>query len=156
VGLFQTEVCIAETSLDIPLTNAILKRMGGLGALTPQSCSAVQIYEASQRIACLPVSTRSLSFSPSDSMGHAPLMHACGMPLKFDTSVFIGLGRLGWQDSLPVLGPAMYTRPNVICNFGHGHQSLCMASGAAAVLTDLVAQRQPRVPLKPYAPNRKW
>ena len=113
MGLLQTEVCIAEKDPDVPLTNAILKRMGGLGALTPQSTNAVQISQASQRIACLP-------------------------------------------DSLPVLGPAMYTRPNVICSFGHGHQSLCMASATAAVLTDLVAHRTPRVSLKPYAANRKF
>jgi glycine/D-amino acid oxidase-like deaminating enzyme len=57
---------------------------------------------------------------------------------------------------LPVLGPAMYTRPNVVCNFGHGQQGLSMASAAAAVVSDLVGHREPRVALKPYAANRVW
>lgn len=57
---------------------------------------------------------------------------------------------------MPVLGPAMYTRPNVVCNFGHGQQGLSMASAAAAVVSDLVGHREPRVALKPYAANRVW
>lgn len=72
MGLLQTEVCIPEKDPDVLLTNAILKRMGGLDALTPQSSSAVQISEASQRIACLPVSTRSLSFHHPTLWGMHP------------------------------------------------------------------------------------
>jgi len=59
-------------------------------------------------------------------------------------------------DSLPVLGPMLYTRRNVLCNFGHGQHALTLAGVGAALVTDLVAGRAPRIDTKGFYPDRSF
>jgi D-amino-acid dehydrogenase len=53
-------------------------------------------------------------------------------------------------DSLPVIGVSPRV-PSVIYAFGHGHLGLTQSATTAALVADLLAQRAPRVPLKPYS-----
>lgn len=59
------------------------------------------------------------------------------------------------SDSLPMVGPALYKRPNILCNFAHGHWPLSLAAPAAALITDFIAGRPPRVDVKPFQVDRK-
>ncbi len=56
-------------------------------------------------------------------------------------------------DSLPVIGPApRMTR--VICAFGHAHLGLTQGPVTGRLVADLVAGREPLIPLAPYTGDR--
>lgn len=56
-------------------------------------------------------------------------------------------------DSLPVIGRS--PRANrVIYAFGHGHLGLTQSAGTAELVADLVARREPTIPLAPFAATR--
>jgi glycine/D-amino acid oxidase-like deaminating enzyme len=56
-------------------------------------------------------------------------------------------------DSLPVVGTAP-RHQNVFFAFGHGHFGLMAAPGTGQVISDLVAQREPRIDITPFRPDR--
>jgi D-amino-acid dehydrogenase len=56
-------------------------------------------------------------------------------------------------DSLPVLGPSPRV-PAVLYAFGHGHLGLTQAATTGRVTADLVAGRDPGIPLEPYGIGR--
>ena len=56
-------------------------------------------------------------------------------------------------DGRPLIGWAG-TWSNLILNTGHGSLGWTLAHGSAALVADLIAGRQPAVPLDPFRPNR--
>ncbi|MHA6844537.1 FAD-binding oxidoreductase [Ralstonia syzygii] len=56
-------------------------------------------------------------------------------------------------DSLPVIGRSPRA-PNVLYAFGHGHLGLTQSATTAALIADLLAQRDPRVDLAAYSIKR--
>ena len=56
-------------------------------------------------------------------------------------------------DSLPVIGPAP-KMPRVICAYGHAHLGLTQGPVTGRLVADLVAGREPLIPLGPYAGDR--
>jgi D-amino-acid dehydrogenase len=56
-------------------------------------------------------------------------------------------------DSLPVLGPSPRV-PGVLYAFGHGHLGLTQAATTGRITADLVAGRDPGIPLEPYGIGR--
>ncbi len=56
-------------------------------------------------------------------------------------------------DSLPVIGPSPRV-PAVLYAFGHGHLGLTQAATTGRIIADLVAGRDPGLPLGPYAIGR--
>lgn len=56
-------------------------------------------------------------------------------------------------DGLPVLGPATASA-DIIHAFGHGHIGLAASAKTAALVADLVGERQPTVDLSPFSAKR--
>lgn len=56
-------------------------------------------------------------------------------------------------DSLPAIGRARAT-PRVVCAFGHGHLGLTQAAGTARLVADLLTDRQPRIDIAAFSPQR--
>jgi D-amino-acid dehydrogenase len=67
-------------------------------------------------------------------------------------SVWMG-HRPSLPDSLPALGRSRAS-PDVIFAFGHGHVGMTAAPMTGRVVADLVAGRQPRIDIGPFAPDR--
>ncbi len=61
--------------------------------------------------------------------------------------------RPSMPDGLPCLGPASGCS-DVIYAFGHGHVGLTAGATTGLVVADILAGRQPRIDLTPYAPTR--
>ncbi len=61
--------------------------------------------------------------------------------------------RPSMPDGLPCLGPAAAT-PDVLLAFGHGHTGLVAAPRTARAIVDLLAGRDPALPLEPFRPER--
>lgn len=55
-------------------------------------------------------------------------------------------------DSLPIVGPHP-AHPNILFATGHGHMGISGAPMTAALISDLVARRPPRLPCAPYRPR---
>lgn len=61
--------------------------------------------------------------------------------------------RPSMPDSLPVIGRAPHHR-NAVFAFGHGHIGLSLGARTGALVSDLVAGRDPGIDLTPYRPDR--
>lgn len=61
--------------------------------------------------------------------------------------------RPSMPDSVPVIGPSR-GGAEVLHAYGHGHLGLTLAPVTARIIADLVAGRQPEVPMAPYLPTR--
>jgi len=69
-----------------------------------------------------------------------------------EESVWLGF-RPSLPDSLPVLGFSSKTN-KVIYAFGHQHLGMTLAAITGFLISDLLSNRTPRVPISPYRPNR--
>lgn len=56
-------------------------------------------------------------------------------------------------DGLPVIG-RLPRHPNIIVAFGHGHIGLSTGPITGRVVADIAGQRQPPIPIAPFAPER--
>lgn len=56
-------------------------------------------------------------------------------------------------DGLLAIGPARST-PDIVHAFGHGHVGLAAGPITGTLVADLVAGREPSLPLAPFAPGR--
>jgi D-amino-acid dehydrogenase len=56
-------------------------------------------------------------------------------------------------DSLPVIGRSRRAS-NALFAFGHGHVGLTAAAPTADIVADLVAGREPFMPIAPFAADR--
>ncbi|SEE52031.1 D-amino-acid dehydrogenase [Rhizobiales bacterium GAS191] len=56
-------------------------------------------------------------------------------------------------DTLPVIGASKLS-DRILYAFGHGHSGLTQSAATGQLIADLVARRQPRIPLDPFRPNR--
>ncbi|EJN05536.1 FAD-binding oxidoreductase [Phyllobacterium sp. YR531] len=56
-------------------------------------------------------------------------------------------------DSLPVIGFSSSTR-NVLYAFGHGHLGLTQSAITARLISDLIENQEPSIPIDPYSPKR--
>lgn len=61
--------------------------------------------------------------------------------------------RPSMPDSLPVISRSPKAH-NVIYAFGHGHLGLTQAAGTAELITNLVNDTKPSIPLEPFSANR--
>ncbi len=61
--------------------------------------------------------------------------------------------RPSMPDSLPVIGPSARFA-NAFYAFGHGHVGMCAASTTGRAIADLLAGREPCVPLAPFSAQR--
>jgi D-amino-acid dehydrogenase len=61
--------------------------------------------------------------------------------------------RPSMPDGLPCLGPSAAT-PDVLLAFGHGHVGLVAGPRTARAVTDLLAGRQPALPMQRFSPSR--
>lgn len=56
-------------------------------------------------------------------------------------------------DSLPAIGYAG-TSKNVLYAFGHGHLGLTQSAATGRLIADLVAGKEPSIPIEPFSPQR--
>ena len=56
-------------------------------------------------------------------------------------------------DSVPVIGPSR-AGPEIVMAFGHGHLGLTLAPITAQIVSAVIAERPPPVPVAPYLPAR--
>ena len=61
--------------------------------------------------------------------------------------------RPSMPDSLPVIGTSSRFA-NVVYAFGHGHIGLASGPMTGCLVADLIAKRQPRIPIEPFSPRR--
>jgi D-amino-acid dehydrogenase len=69
-----------------------------------------------------------------------------------DADVWMGF-RPSMPDSLPVIGRSHGSR-NVIYAFGHGHVGLAGGAQTGLLVADLIADRDPRIPIAAFSPQR--
>ena len=69
-----------------------------------------------------------------------------------EESVWLGF-RPSLPDSLPVLGFSTKTN-KVVYAFGHQHLGMTLAAVTGFLVSDLLSNRAPRIPIFPYRPNR--
>jgi D-amino-acid dehydrogenase len=61
--------------------------------------------------------------------------------------------RPSMPDSLPVIGQSGRSQ-DVVYAFGHGHVGMAGGAQTGLLVSDLVAGRQPRIPIAPFSPQR--
>lgn len=92
----------------------------------------------------------------------SPSAHRIARLVEGARAVFPDLGepdrvwmgcRPSMPDSLPVIG-ASAGGAEVLHAFGHGHIGITLATVTAGIIADLVAGREPAVPLAPFRPRR--
>lgn len=69
-----------------------------------------------------------------------------------EESAWLGF-RPSLPDSLPVIGFAKRTK-RVVYAFGHQHLGMTLGAITGLIITDLLNNKTPRVPIYPYRPNR--
>lgn len=69
-----------------------------------------------------------------------------------EESVWMG-GRPSLPDSLPVIGFSKRSK-NVLYAFGHQHLGMTLGATTAAIISDLINNKTPQIPLSPYSANR--
>ena len=91
-----------------------------------------------------------------------PSPHRVAKLIEGARSIFPDLGtparewmgfRPSLPDSLPVIGPSK-SGTEIIHAYGHGHIGITLAPMTAALVADIVAGREPALPLAPYRPGR--
>lgn len=69
-----------------------------------------------------------------------------------EESVWMG-GRPSLPDSLPVIGFSKRSK-NVLYAFGHQHLGMTLGATTAAIVSDLINNKAPQIPMFPYSANR--
>ncbi|MBL4765920.1 MAG: FAD-binding oxidoreductase [Colwellia sp.] len=69
-----------------------------------------------------------------------------------EESIWLGF-RPSLPDSLPVIGFATRTK-RVLYAFGHQHLGMTLGAITGLIITDMLNNKVPRVPIYPYRPNR--
>lgn len=131
-----------------------------------QPCQAVMPADGKMAINMTPAGVRIAGQVEIAGVKAAPDWRRAELLVQHAVNAFPGLGnrddmivdrwmghRPSIADGLPVIGRSRFSR-HVIHAFGHGHVGMTAAPRTAEIVADLVAGREPSVPIAPFSPQR--